>query len=191
MPSLHSLADAPPQAPPPLASRFTNTARPALTSGFGAVLARERDLQDATDAYLRVEDSTRAPSLRHVLLDQSSQLGGNIALLEQRYDALPHPGRVRGSGGRLANRVWPAPEAHIDPLCPLIVRHRDLLADIAALITDRADGQRGALILTEVARSHEEMAGRLTSLASPDDVAMNPDSISPRPEITASPNGGR
>lgn len=172
-PAHDSKAQSPPSHPSTAAETHSanDTAQPPLTSGFGSVMDHERDLQESTEAYLRVEDGVHATSLRHVLREQSAQLSGNIALLEQRYEALPHPERFRGLHGRIAPGTSKASDPRLDPLRPLIAQHRSLLADIATLIMHGADGQRGELILAEVARSHEEMAGTLTTLAFPNAAA--------------------
>lgn len=159
------------QAPPPLRdepSARNGTAQPPLTGGFSGVMEHERDLQRSTEAYLRLTNGVHATSLHHVLREQSAQLSGNLALLRQRYEALPRGNRGRILRGRIAQESPDAPVPRLDQLRPLIVKHRATLADISTLMVQRADGQRGALILAEVARSHEAMAGALTALAPPD-----------------------
>ncbi|ACB74517.1 hypothetical protein [Opitutus terrae] len=168
---LKTLADTQPQAPSSRRSshdRGSDTAQPSLASGFGAVLDHERDLQQAIEAYLRVDDSVYATSLHHVVREQRARVGRNIALLEQRYEAVPRPERGRDRRGRSAASISAVADFRADPLRQLIVQHENLLTDIAALVVGRADGQRGELILAEVARSHEEMAGTLMDLAFPE-----------------------
>jgi hypothetical protein len=148
------------------------TARPALTSGFGAVLEKERALQNATEGSLGHLTGEHARDFDRILRHQHSRLGANIALLEQRYEALPNPERFitwhdRRHPPVTARRA--ADRDEIDLLPDLIARHTGLLADIEALIRSVADGQRGELILREVRRNHEEMAWMLTALMNDDE----------------------
>lgn len=171
----HPPSDTQPQAPPPCresAECSADTAQPSVTSGFGTVLEHERDLQRSIEACLRSEEGANATSAHHVLRDHSAQIRGNIALLAQRYESLPHPERFRTLQARIA-QDGPAANPRIDPLAPLIVQHRNLLAAVATLIRHRPDGQRGELILGEVARSHEEMSATLAALAFPDGAGSN------------------
>lgn len=138
-----------------------NTAQPPLTSGFGAVIEKEHDLQNATENSFAGVDGPHGAGLDRILRQQHSQLGANLALLKQRYEALPDPGRVAVSDPR---RRQPHPPRGAGPLPDLIARHTDLQADLAALIACGSDGQRGELILAQVSRQHEEMAWRLTAL---------------------------
>ena len=70
-----------------------------------------------------------------------------------------------------------------DLLPDLVAQHTRLLTDIDALIGRAPDGQRGELILTEVSRSHEEMAWMLTALLRDDESSqrMAPDQPSENP----------
>lgn len=148
------------------------TAQPALTSGFGAVIEKEHALQNATEGSVGHVLGQHARDLDRILRHQHSQLGANIALLEQRYEALPNPGRFVSWDDRhhppAASRCKESQD-EIELLPDLIARHTHLLADIEALISCVADGQRGELILTEVRRNHEEMAWMLTSLLKDDE----------------------
>jgi hypothetical protein len=146
-----------------------DTAQPPLTSGFGAVMAQEREIQSSTVAQLAGERGANTVALEGILRGHHATLGANIALLEQRYETLPNPARftlLRASYARLSrtqNRPVPAHEG--SPLARLIAQHVTLLRAIDALITLRPDGQRGELILGEIARNHEEMGSMLTAVA--------------------------
>ena len=150
-----------------------DTAQPSLTSGFGAVIEKEHDLQGATERSLGRAGGRHVVELDRILRQQHSRLGANIALLEQRYQALPNPERFvswalrhpPGTPRRTRTRD------EIELLPDLIAQHTRLLADIEALIGSGPDGQRGELILTEVSRNHEEMAWRLTALLTEDATA--------------------
>lgn len=144
-----------------------NTAQPALTSGFGAVIEKEHDLQNATEGSLGHVSGQHATEIDHLLRHQHSRLGANIALLEQRYESLPNPERFVTWNDR---RRPPSTPRHLERrdetevLPDLIAQHTGLLADIEALIGCVPDGQRGELILTEVSRNHEEMVSMLAVL---------------------------
>lgn len=151
--------------------RQNDTAQPPLTSGFGAVIEKEHDLKSATEGSLGHVNGEHATELDRILRHQHSRLGANIALLEQRYEALPSPERFVNWNERrhppsAARRTEDRDETELLP--DLIARHTGLLADIEALIRCVPDGQRGELILTEVSRNHEEMAWMLMALLNED-----------------------
>jgi hypothetical protein len=150
------------------------TAQPPLTSGFGAVIEKEHALQNATEGSLGHRVGQHATELDRILRHQHSRLGANIALLEQRYEALPNAERFSSWSDRRHPPATPRREEdrdEIDLLPDLIARHTRLLADIEALIGCAPDGQRGELILAEVRRNHEEMAWMLTALLKDDESA--------------------
>lgn len=148
----------------PMGAR-NDTAQSPLTSGFGAVIGKEHDLRSATEESFGQMSGAHSVDLDSILHHQHSRLGANIALLEQRYEALPNPERFVN----WHDRKRPPAQARHTPgeaeLLPnLVAQHTLLLADIDALIDCAPDGQRGELILAEVSRSHEEMAWVLTAL---------------------------
>lgn len=148
------------------------TAQPPLTSGFSVVMEQEEEIQSSTIGYLGTDKGPNSAALDRILQHQGVRLGANIALLEQRYETLPHPVRFRtlhtkhGPLSR-ARRTAVAEDAGILP--SLIAQHLNLLRKIETLIRQRPDGQRGELILTEIARNHEEMAWMLTALIREDE----------------------
>ncbi|HVS52375.1 MAG TPA: hypothetical protein VHD62_08470 [Opitutaceae bacterium] len=152
------------------------TAQPALTSGFGAVIDKEHDLQTATEGLVGHVNGEHGTAIDRILRHQHSRLGANIALLEQRYEALPNPERFVHWNDR---RHPPAAPRRLElrdtteALPELIARHVGLLADIEALIGCVPDGQRGELILNEVSRRHEEMAWMLNALLKEDVTAAH------------------
>jgi hypothetical protein len=155
-----------------------DTAQPSLTSGFGAVIEKEQDLQSATRASVGHAVGHRTTEIDRILHHQHSRLGANIALLEQRYGDLPKPERFATWCDRTRANTKPRrvqlDEARLLP--DLIARHTSLLADIEALIGRAPDGQRGELILNEVSRNHEDMAWMLTALLTEDaTVARRPE----------------
>lgn len=145
-----------------------DTAQPSLTSGFGAVIEKERELRVATENSLRHVPGTNAEEIDRLLVHQHGRLGANIALLEQRYESLPQPQRfVHWHGGASSAEAEPSDQAGAsDRLPALIARHTVLQADIDALIACDPDGQRGELILNEIRRHHAEMAGALSAVLS-------------------------
>jgi hypothetical protein len=156
------------------ASESDDTAQPPLTSGFGTVMEQERDIQAATGAQLGTDHSPQSAAIDRILRDQQAQLGANIALLEQRYETLPQPERFQALPPeeiRLSHSPRPA-GATMDRavfLPNLIEQHLNLLRHIEALIARRPDGQRGEIILAEIARNHEDMAWMLTALIKEDE----------------------
>lgn len=151
-----------------------NTAQPALTSGFGAVIEKEHDLQNVTEDSLGQVSGQHAVKIDRMLRHHHTRLGANIALLEQRYETLPNPERFVDWNERLhppgpRRRTEHRTESELLP--ELIARHTSLLADIDALIGCVPDGRRGELILAEVSRNHEEMAWMLTALLKEDATA--------------------
>lgn len=150
-------------------------AQPSLTSGFGAVLVKEHDLQTATEDSFGQGRRPHSTGMDRILRHQHSRLGANIALLGQRYEALPSPERFISWRDRKHPPGKPrrTRRAETEVLPDLIARHTCLLADIAALIRCAPDGQRGELILSEVSRNHEEMTGILQALLKKDEPAMH------------------
>ncbi len=148
-----------------------NTAQPPLTSGFGAVIEKERDLQAATRRAFGQVNRHHAHDVDRILRHQQSRLGANISLLEQRYEALPKPERFASWNERLhpTNTLLGLEDRENSQVLPeLVARHAGLQADIETLIELAPDGQRGELILGEVSRNHEEMAWMLTALLKED-----------------------
>ena len=150
-----------------------DTAQPPLTSGFGAVLEKERDLRSATEDSFGQASADHSTNVDRILHHQHSRLGANIALLEQRYEALPKPQRFVNwhDRGRPPAKPRRTERNDAELLPNLVAQHTRLLMDIDALIGSAPDGQRGELILTEVSRSHEEMAWMLTALLKEDESA--------------------
>lgn len=163
-----------------------NTAQPALTSGFGTVLEKEHALRSTTEGSVGHVHGRHAKEIDRILHHQHSRLGANIALLEQRYEALPNPERFVNWNDCRRPPSTPRRTEHRDEtdlLPDLIARHTGLLADIEALIDRRPDGQRGELILAAVSRNHEEMAWMLTALLKEDETtARFPDPRAPDTE---------
>lgn len=150
---------------------LNDTAQPSLISGFGAVIEKERDLQTATEGSFGQVTGNHSAEIGRILHHQHSRIGATIALLEQRYEALPNPERFVSWRDRSKPPAKPGRmEGDGTELLPdLIARHTNLLADIEALISRAPDGQRGELTLREVSRNHEEMAWMLTALLKEDE----------------------
>ena len=154
-----------------------DTAQPSVTSGFGAVMEQERDIQSSTDGYLGVSHGPRSTAINRILGHQQTQLGANIALLEERYEMLPHPVRFQVLREKRIHLTHARRAAALEDggvfLPALVAQHLNLLRNIDALITQRPDGQRGELILAEIARNHEEMAWVLTALIKEEDAVRD------------------
>lgn len=148
-----------------------DTAQPPLTSGFGAVIEKEHKLQSATEDSFGQASGPHSADLDRILHHQHLRLGANIALLEQRYEALPIPERFVNWHDHARPPAQPrrTQQDEAELLPELLAQHTRLLADIEGLIGCAPDGQRGELILTEVSRSHEEMAWMLTALLKDDE----------------------
>ncbi len=128
-------------------------------------MEQELKLQSSTEDGLAWANGPQAESILLVLRDQQARLGANVALLEQLYEMLPHPERFGVLRAKLAeartNAAGPDPSAQLPEL---IAQHLRLLRHIEILVGEGLDGQRGELILRQVARSHQEMAWGLTAL---------------------------
>ncbi|HUR56295.1 MAG TPA: hypothetical protein VM029_01200 [Opitutaceae bacterium] len=166
---------------------FDDTAEPAATSGFGALMEQEEDIQSATEGYLGVDHGRNSEAIDCILRQQATRLGANIALLDQRYGLLPHPGRgqtLHGQHARLSHSNGMAAAGDVGALPSLVAKHLDLLRKIAVLMDQRPDGQRGELILAEVARNHEQMAWTLTAFINEDESVRG---VVRAPATTATP----
>jgi hypothetical protein len=166
---------------------FDNTAQPPLTSGFGAVMEQEEDIQSSTEGYVGGDNGPNSAAIDRILRHQGTRLGANIALLEQRYEMLPHPARfqtLHGKHARLSNARHTAAADDLGVLPSLVAKHLDLLRKIETLMSRRPDGQRGELILAEIARNHEEMAWMLTALIKEDESVRD---FVPTPVIASAP----
>jgi hypothetical protein len=156
------------------------TAQPSLTSGFGAVIEKEYELQSATEGSFGQVSGEHPIELDRILRDQHSRVGANIALLEQRYERPPSPTCFVNWQDRSRPFITPghARRAETELLPGLIALHTKLLSDIEALIDCAPDGQRGELILTAISRNHEEMAWMLTALLREDETVVPfPDNV--------------
>ena len=165
---------------------FDDTAQPPLTSGFGAVMQQEEDIQSSTEGYLGADNGPNSAAIDRLLRQQGTRLGANLALLERRYGMLPHPARFRplqAKHVRLSTaRRAAAPDSGVLP--SLIAQHLELLRKIETLISQRPDGQRGELILAQIARNHEEMAWMLAALIKQDECVRD---LVPYPVTAAAP----
>lgn len=148
----------------------------SLTSGFGTVLEKEHELRSATEGYLAEATGPHSTDLDRILRQQQTRIGANIALLEQRYEMLPHAKRFQALHGVhfSPTRARPTAEPENGGTLPnLVAQHRSLIGNLDALIIRDSDGQRGELILTAIGRNHEDMAGVLTALLRADDPARD------------------
>jgi hypothetical protein len=152
------------------ASSPPNLSLSPLTSGFGTVIEKERSLQRTTGGALRELSGRHATEIGRMLRQHEVRLGANIALLEERFEMLPHPARFVpwghpsvSSGTRQLESA-----AGAAPLPMLASRHAALLADVDALLAGLPGGGRAEAALTEVRRSHEEMGWVLTAFVNED-----------------------
>ncbi len=193
---MQNTADSDSRSPPPAASLISQTSPslgvdttpPSLTSGFGTVIEKEHDLQVATLDSCGDADAELSGAMERILRHQHSRLGANIALLEQRYEALPNPERFVSWRSLHRPPAAPrrAPRDETNLLPDLIARHGHLLADIETLIGCAVDGERGELILAEVSRSHAEMAKVLAALLTETEIVVEraPDAEASQPRGT-------
>ena len=161
---------------------FSDPAQPFQRGEFGSVMEQEHDLQSSTGGYRGEGNGHLSATIARVLSKQQVALGANIALLEQRCELLPQAAQVLALHGRhspltKARHRAPAPE-HNSLLRNLIARHLDVMEDIDTLITEGSNGLGGELILREISRNHEDMAGMLSALLKEDE------SVRERPAIT-------
>jgi DNA-binding ferritin-like protein len=171
-----------------------DTAQPGLTSGFGAVMEEERNLQSSTEGYLAAVNGPHAIALDRILRNQQLRLDDNIGLLEERYEMLPHPARFQALRGRLFpltnSRRVATPSESNDLLPNLVAQHLTLLANVATLIAHSSQGGQGQYILTEVARNHEEMAWMLTALLKEDQSVRERVSVPVTAAVATAPTPG-
>lgn len=148
-----------------------DTAQPPLTSGFGSVMEREQHIRRSTDAELGRDNGPQSIVIDRLLRQQQMLLDANLALLAQRYEMLPHPTRFASlrTGADRPSRTATVQNT-AGWLSSLVAQHLNLRRAIEALIAQRPDGQRGELILAEVARNHDQMALMLTALIKEDAV---------------------
>lgn len=148
-----------------------DTAQPSLTSGFGTVMEMEQDMRTSTEAELGRDSGPKSAAIDRILRQHLLLLDANFALLAQRYEMLPNPKRfaaVLAAEGRPNAIAAAAAPGSAGWLSELVAQHLDLGRAIGALIGRQSDGQRGELILTEIARYHEQMAWMLTALVKED-----------------------
>lgn len=175
-----TLPGASPSPPAPVGTVTRATAdgpvdptEPSLRSGFASVMEQEHQLQSSTGGYRQATTLRLSSAIARILSKQQVALGANIALLEQRFETLPRNDDlallpVRLAPPAKARHVASAPE-HNCLLRNLVAQHLNILENIDTLLARGLAGQRGELILTEVARNHEEMAGMLTALLKEDE----------------------
>jgi hypothetical protein len=149
-----------------------NTAQPPLTSGFGTVMEMEQAMRSSTEAELGRDNGPKSTAIDRILGQQLMLLDANLALLAQRYEMLPNPARfasVPGAPDPLApSGTDAASDGAAGWMASLVAEHLNLGRAVEALIIRRPDGQRGELILAEIARNHSEMAWMLTALLNED-----------------------
>jgi hypothetical protein len=125
-------------------------------------MEQERAIQSSIAMYRQANHTPAGASVDRMLDRQQARLGANIALLEQRYEMLPHPGRFQPlytTDTPLTRTSRPlATPANAVFLSGLAAQHTDLQRKVGWLIAQRPDGERGELILAEIARNHAEMA---------------------------------
>jgi hypothetical protein len=154
-----------------------DTAEPALTSGFGGILEQVEDLQASTDGNIGLVNGPHAHAINRMLRNHHLRLSHNIALLEQRYERGPPSAlSVRARQGRIdwgIKSARTAPPASIEQLPELVAQHVRVIASIQTLLAGSGDGQRGELILAELARNHEQMVTMLATLIREDETVRD------------------
>lgn len=141
-------------------------------------MEKELDLQYSTNEYVKSLIDPAQDQIGRILREQQTRLHTNIGLLEHRHEMLPHPERFDALPSKISEMpAWenpPIASEHQGMLLDLSDQHRQIHADITALISQGHDGQRGELMLLQVARSHEEMASVLSSLLTAHDRITQP-----------------
>lgn len=159
--------------------RSTRYPRPA--GGFGAVMEQEHELQSSIGGYRGELHGHLSATIARVLSKQQVALGAIIALLEHRYEMLPPAAQFLALHGRHSplpptRRRVPAPEPN-SLLRNLIAQHLDLLEDLDSLMARGGSDLQNEIILIEVTRNHEDMAGMLSALLKEDKSLRNRNSI--------------
>ena len=131
--------------------------------GFADLMQQELDLRKAIQGILVGLNWPHSAEIDRTLREQLLQLSTNIEVLNQRY-MLP---AKAGEQDQPTNTGYGAESPGITEetisLESLIAQYRTVLGTIGTLIMKGSDRERGKLILTQVARSHEEMASTLTT----------------------------
>ena len=131
--------------------------------GIAELMQQELDLRKAIQGILVGLNWPHSAEIDRTLREQLLQLSTNIEVLNQRYmlpaktgehDQPTSPGYGAESPGVSEGTI---------SLESLIAQYRTVLGTIGTLIMKGSDRERGKLILTQVARSHEEMASTLTT----------------------------
>lgn len=160
----------------PLRPEWNEPAAPPLAAGVCAIMEQEHALQTLSDGFSEENHGADTPAVVRVLRNHHLRLGDNIALLRQHRGVLPRS--AHGDAGceslaSLSNSSDPA-MASAAGLRALATKHLKAVENIDNLIAQRPDGQRGEMILTEVARNHRAMAWMLNGLLSENALAHDP-----------------
>lgn len=132
--------------------------------GFADLMQQELDLRKAIQGILVGLNWPHSAEIDRTLREQLLQLSTNIEVLNQRY-MLPGKSTVHVDTAATASDGAEMPGASDDALSleGLIAQYRTVLGTIGTLMMQGSDRERGKLILTQVARTHEEMATKLTT----------------------------
>ena len=131
--------------------------------GIALLLQQELDLRHSVEGILVGLNWPHSAEIDRTLREQLLRLSANIAVLNQRY-MIPAlvlsavedvPAFVDQTGAGRSREILSLPD--------LIAQYRVILGTIGDLIAEGSDRERGKMILTQVALSHEEMATNLTT----------------------------
>jgi hypothetical protein len=128
-------------------------------SDFTELMQQELDLREAIRGILVGLNWPHSAEIDRTLREQLVQLSTNIEVLNQRYLV---PVSVDGRRERQETASTNSSSESIS-LDALIAQYRNVLGTIGSLIMQGSDRERGKIILTQVARSHEEMVTVLTT----------------------------
>ena len=131
--------------------------------GVALLLQQEIDLRHSVEGILVGLNWPHSAEIDRTLREQLLQLSANIAVLNQRYRIPALVPSAKEDIPDFVDQTEVGRTREILSLPDLIAQYRVILGTIGDLIAAGSDRERGKMILTRVALSHEEMATNLTT----------------------------
>jgi len=133
----------------------------STTEGIALLLQEELDLRHSVEGILVGLNWPHSAEIDRTLREQLLELSANIAVLNQRYMIPASAESTVENGVTFADE--PGRVREMLSLPELIAQYRTILWTIGDLMAKGSDRERGKMILTQVALSHEKMATDLTT----------------------------
>lgn len=130
------------------------------------LVEQEHALQACLDDGLRLEDEDHSPAIHHVLEIQLQRVTAGISQLELGFALPSRPASSSPASRPSMTGGWQGmmPTPGQRRLADLVARHSALRRTLGRLAQGRPEAVQEKRILKSVARSHAEMASRLTAL---------------------------